>query len=130
VAPGIFTTDASGAGQAAAINEDGSLNSPIHPAQRGSIVTVFCTGEGQTTPPGVDGKIADQILPKPLAPVSVQIGGTSVTPLYAAAAGAAVAGALQVNVQIPASATPGEKVPVQIRVGGVSSQSNVTIAVK
>jgi uncharacterized protein (TIGR03437 family) len=130
VAPGIFTIDASGAGQAAAINEDGRLNSPDHPAPRGSVITLFATGEGQTTPPGVDGKIADQIRPKPLVPVSVQIGGVSVTPLSAAAAGAAVAGALQVNVQIPASVIPGDKVPLQIRVGRVNSQPNVKIAVK
>jgi uncharacterized protein (TIGR03437 family) len=130
VAPGIFSVDASGAGQAAVINEDGSLNSADRPAPRGSIVTVFCTGEGQTSPPGVDGKIADQILPRPLFPVSVKIGGASVTPLYAAAAGAAVAGALQVNVEIPASVTPGSHVPIQIQIGTASSQPNVTIAVK
>jgi uncharacterized protein (TIGR03437 family) len=130
VAPGIFSVDASGAGQAAVINEDGSLNSADRPAPRGSIVTVFCTGEGQTSPAGVDGKIADQILPRPLFPVSVKIGGASVTPLYAAAAGAAVAGALQVNVEIPASVTPGSHVPIQIQIGTASSQSNVTIAVK
>jgi uncharacterized protein (TIGR03437 family) len=93
-------------------------------------VTVFCTGEGQTSPPGVDGKIADRILPKPLMPVSVKIGGASVTPLYAAAAGAAVAGALQVNVEIPASVTPGSHVPIEIQIGTASSQPNVTIAVK
>ena len=130
VAPGIFSVDASGTGQAAVINEDGSLNSPAQPAPLGSIVTVFCTGEGQTSPLGVDGKIADRILPKPLAPVSVQIGGASVTPLYAAGAEAAVAGAMQVNLQIPASVTPGDKVPIQIQIGTVSSQSNVTIAVR
>ena len=78
----------------------------------------------------MDGKIADRILPKPLAPVSVQIGGASVTPLYAAAAEAAVAGVMQVNLQIPASVTPGDKVPIQIQIGTVSSQSNVTIAVR
>jgi len=130
MAPGIFTIDASGAGQAAVINEDGSLNSSAHPAPRGSVVTLFATGEGQTSPPGVDGKIADQILPKPLVPVSVQIGGVAVTPLYAAAAEAAVAGALQVNVQIPVSISASDKVPLQISVGTASSQPNVTIAVK
>ena len=130
VAPGIFTADASGAGQAAVINEDDSLNSTAHPALHGSMVTVFCTGEGQTSPPGVDGKIADQILPKPLAPVSVTVGGISVTPSYAAAAGGVVAGAFQVNVPIPAAVAPGDKVPIQIQIGAVSSRSNVTISVR
>ena len=130
IAPAIFTSDASGAGQAAAINQDGSLNSAIHPAPRGSIVTIFCTGEGQTNPPGVDGKIADRILPQPSAPISAQIGNVPVAPLYAGAAGAAVAGALQVNLQIPDSVAAGNSVPVQIQIAGASSQLNVTIAVK
>jgi len=130
VAPGIFTADASGAGQAAVINQDGSFNSAAHPAPRGSTITIFCTGEGQTSPPGVDGKIADQILPQPLAPVSMQIGNIPVVPAYAGAAGAAVAGALQVNARIPDSVTPGNNVPVQIQVGTANSQPNVTIAVK
>jgi uncharacterized protein (TIGR03437 family) len=65
-----------------------------------------------------------------LVPVSVNIGGASVTPLYAAAAGAAVAGALQVNVEIPASVIPGSHVPIQIQIGTATSQPNVTIAVK
>jgi uncharacterized protein (TIGR03437 family) len=130
VAPGIFTADASGSGQAAVINQDGSLNSPAQPAPRGSVVTLFATGEGQTSPPGVDGKIAGQILPKPLVPVSVKIGGVAVTPLYAAAARAAVAGALQVDVQIPASVAPGNHVPVQIQIGTSPGQPNVTIAVE
>jgi uncharacterized protein (TIGR03437 family) len=39
------------------------------------------------------------------------------------------AGALQVNVQIPASITPRNHVPLQIQIGTASSPPNVTIAV-
>ena len=54
--PGIFTNDASGAGQAAIINvPDGSRNSAAHPATRGSKVSIYATGEGQTTPAGAVG---------------------------------------------------------------------------
>jgi sugar lactone lactonase YvrE len=49
--PSIFTTSG-GAGQAAALNEDGSLNSQSNPAERGSIVVFFATGEGETNPRG------------------------------------------------------------------------------
>jgi len=52
--PGIFTIDGS---QAAALNEDGSFNSASNPAVKGSIVTLYATGEGKTDPPGVDGKL-------------------------------------------------------------------------
>jgi uncharacterized protein (TIGR03437 family) len=43
--PGIFTVDGK---QAAALNEDGSLNSPANPANSGSILTLFATGLGAT----------------------------------------------------------------------------------
>jgi uncharacterized protein (TIGR03437 family) len=48
----VFTEDG-GAGQAAATNEDGTANSLGNPALRGSIVTIFATGEGQTSPAGI-----------------------------------------------------------------------------
>src|SRR5450755_407742 len=55
--PGIFTAASSGTGQVAAMNQDGTVNSPVNPAARGSIITFFATGEGQTNPAGVDGKL-------------------------------------------------------------------------
>jgi uncharacterized protein (TIGR03437 family) len=46
--PGIFR-GANGA--AAALNEDGSINSPQNPAKRGSIVTIYVNGAGLLDPP-------------------------------------------------------------------------------
>jgi len=57
-APGVFTLDSTGRGQAAALNQDGSINTAVNPAPAGSIVSLFATGEGQTSPAGVDGKPA------------------------------------------------------------------------
>lgn len=128
--PGIFTDDASGKGQAAVINQDGSVNSAARPAPRGSIVAIYSTGEGQTNPPGVDGKIAQTILPKPQLAAMVRIGGVTVDPTYAGAAPQLVAGALQVNAKVPASVAPGNAVPLEIDIGGAASQPGVTIAVK
>jgi uncharacterized protein (TIGR03437 family) len=54
-APGIFTTAASGAGQAAAVNQDGTLNGPSNPAPAGSTITLYGTGQGQVSPPVADG---------------------------------------------------------------------------
>ncbi len=48
--PAIFTLDASGAGQAAALNQDSSVNSPSNPAARGTVAVLFATGAGQTDP--------------------------------------------------------------------------------
>lgn len=52
-APGVFLN---AAGSAAAINQDGTLNSPSNPAPGGAYVSVWATGTGYF--PGSDGQIA------------------------------------------------------------------------
>ena len=128
-APGLFTLDSTGKGQAAAVNQDGSINSASHPAPIGSYVSLFATGEGQTSPSGVDGKPGQVPLSHPLLPVTVTIGGQTVTPQYAGGAPGEVAGVMQVNVQILSGMQTGVAVPVVVQVGNVSSQAGVTIAI-
>jgi uncharacterized protein (TIGR03437 family) len=129
-APGIFTVNASGSGQASVMNEDGTVNSPSNPAPIGSIITFFETGEGQTTPHGVDGELADNLnlLPQPIQPVIVTIGDLAAVVEYKGAAPFEVAGIMQCNVQVPSGVAPSGSVPMQINVGGVASPI-VTIAV-
>ena len=50
--PGIFTAGNLGRGQAASLNADSTPNSSVNPVQRGSVIVVYGTGEGQTDPPG------------------------------------------------------------------------------
>ena len=127
--PGIFTANASGTGQAAVLNQNGTLNSATNPALVGSIITLYATGEGQTSPGGVDGKLATgNNLPSPIQPVSVTIGGLPAVVNYAGAAPTLVAGLMQVNVQVPAGFADSTAVPVVLQVGGVNSPA-VTIAV-
>jgi uncharacterized protein (TIGR03437 family) len=121
--------DSTGKGQAAAVNQDGSINSASHPAPIGSYVSLFATGEGQTSPSGVDGKPGQVPLSHPLLPVTVTIGGQTVTPQYAGGAPGEVAGVMQVNVQILSGMQTGVAVPVVVQVGNVSSQAGVTIAI-
>jgi uncharacterized protein (TIGR03437 family) len=128
-APGLFTADSSGKGQGAILNQDTSLNSPKTPATRGSIVVLYATGEGQTTPPGVDGKIAQSTLPKPNLSVSARIGGIDAEVLYAGAAPGLAAGVLQANLRIPMDVAVGDAVPIVLVVGGIASQPGVTLAV-
>ena len=128
-APGIFTADASGSGQAAAVNQDGTLNSASNPASVGSVVSFYGTGEGQTNPGGVDGKIAAVApYPAPQQNVSVTVGGIPAVVDYAGAAPTLVAGVLQFNVEVPSGVPGGVAAPVVITIGGVASQT-VTIAV-
>ena len=94
--PGLFTSESKGTGQAAALNEDGTFNGPFTPTAPGSIVILFATGEGRTTPPGADGKLAVDVLPKPLLPVEVLIQGEPAEILFAGGA-PGFAGVLQIT---------------------------------
>jgi uncharacterized protein (TIGR03437 family) len=128
--PAIFTNDSSGSGQGSILNQDYSLNSAANPAARGQYVYIYGTGEGVTTPPGLDGRISNTPLPQVSATCAVSIGGQTATFNYCGEAPGATAGLLQVNALIPESVTPGSAVPVTITIGGVSSQASVTVAVK
>lgn len=126
----IFTDDTSGHGQGAILNQDYSPNTAANPAPRGQYVFIYGTGEGVTTPPGVDGRISGTPLPMVSLKCSATIGGQTATVSYCGEAPGATAGLVQVNALVPASVSPGGAVPVTITIGGVASQANVTVAVK
>jgi uncharacterized protein (TIGR03437 family) len=95
-----------GAVYAAALNQDGTVNSVDHPAKPGSIIVFWATGAGLFTQSLPDGAIARPPLSAPVQPVSVLFAdlsapGTLVEPLYAGAAPGMVAGVLQVNARLP-----------------------------
>jgi uncharacterized protein (TIGR03437 family) len=130
-APGLFTADATGQGQGAILNQDGvTHNSTKAPASPGSVVVLWGTGEGVTDPPGVDGRPAVDVLPKPVAQVSVQIGGLPATVQYAGAAPYNMPGLFQINVVVPLNVQTGDSVPVKVTIGGATSQAAVTVAVR
>ena len=128
--PGIFALDATGQGQGAVLHPDYKVNSPANPAPPGSIILLYTTGEGQTDPGGVDGQLAVSVYPAPLLPVSVRSVGIEATVLYAGAAPGLVAGVMQVNVVVPEGVTPGDTVPVILKVGERISQPGITVAVR
>jgi uncharacterized protein (TIGR03437 family) len=111
-APGIFTTG-NGTGQAAAVNQDGTLNSESNPAARGSIVVLYATGQGQAV----------------ASTVSLKIGLYPAELLYAGPA-PGFPGLMQINAEVPAGFLPPGIQPVILSVGSASSQAGVTIAVR
>ena len=127
-APAIFTVSG-GSGQALATNEDGSLNSAANPAARGSVVTLFATGEGRLDPPGADGVPAQAPYGRPVLPVKLTIGRYETEILYAGAAPGLV-GLMQINARAPAGFVPSGVMGVELTVGAARSQPGVTIAVK
>ena len=129
-APGFFTADSSGSGQAAAFNQDFTLNSSSNPASVGSVVVLYGTGEGQTSPGGVDGKVnaASGLPPAPLQFVQATINGVPAVIDYIGGVPTSVAGLFQMNVEIPTGVPAGTSIPVVVTIGGVVSQT-VYIAV-
>jgi uncharacterized protein (TIGR03437 family) len=127
--PAVFSLDSTGGGQGAILNQDGSVNSQSNPASRGSVVVLYATGAGLTTPAGVDGLLTTQPYPTPMLPVSVTIDGQPAQILYAGAAPGLVAGVLQINVVVPANAGQETYDQVVVTVGDYVSPSAVTITV-
>jgi uncharacterized protein (TIGR03437 family) len=134
--PSIFTATGTGTGQAAALNSDNSPNTASDPASAGSIVQVFMTGEGQTSPAGVTGGVTcssgcatTNQIPKPLLPVTALVGGQPATVAFSGEAPGLISGVMQVNVLIPANTASGA-VSLAITVGTNTTKAAVTIAVK
>jgi uncharacterized protein (TIGR03437 family) len=127
--PGVFAANSAGSGPGAILNQDTSLNKPDNPAARASTVTLYVTGEGQTSPAGVTGKVTSAPYPMPVQNVSVTIGGQSAAVRFIGEAPGFVSGLLQINVEVPAVAPPGED-EVIVTVGTVPSQSGLTMSVR
>ncbi|MBI3280729.1 MAG: hypothetical protein HYZ57_12905 [Acidobacteria bacterium] len=124
--PGVLTGTP---GRALAVNDDGTLNSDAQPAPRESVVTFYVTGEGMTTPDGVEGRPAVEPYPRPMLPVAVEIGGYAAEALYAGAAPGLI-GLMQVNARVPGGFAPAGRVSLAVRVGETRSQAGVSIAVR
>ncbi len=133
-APGIFTMTKNGSGQAAILNQDSTVNSLSNPAARGSIVSVYMTGVGSLKPSIADGSIGPLVppFPAPVATIGVTIGGVDAQVTFAGQAPGLIAGATQVNVEVPQNAPVGAAVPITIYAAGYASQvgQSVTMAVQ
>jgi uncharacterized protein (TIGR03437 family) len=134
-APALFAQNASGSGPGAILNQDNSLNGPGNPAAKGSIVQMFMTGEGQTYPQGVTGKITTvtlppQVTPAPVLPITVGIGVDTALLTYAGEAPGMVAGVMQLNAQIPQYAPSGALKITLWNGTNASPQSGITVSVQ
>jgi uncharacterized protein (TIGR03437 family) len=131
-APGIFSANASGQGPGAILDVNYQLVSASNPVSVGATIQVFATGQGQTSPGGVDGLIEPLSLPLPvpLLNVGATIGGLPANIQYVGAAPGLVAGALQVNIVVPAGVASGPA-PLFISFGGMyNSQTGITVAIQ
>jgi uncharacterized protein (TIGR03437 family) len=127
--PGAYTLNASGTGPVVAANQDGTLNGRGNPAAKGSYVTIYFTGGGQTNPPGVTGSVTGTVLKWLTQGISVAVGGQPATVTFDGSAPTLVDGVDQLNIQLSPT-TPSGVQPVVITVGGISSPSSGTVAVQ
>jgi len=127
--PALFSSNSSGGGQGAILNQDGSVNSHKNAAAPGSVVALFATGAGETTPASVDGALTTDPYPAPNLPVSVTINGENAKIIYVGAAPGLVAGVLQIDVVVPADTPAATFNQIVVTVGDYSSPSAVTLTV-
>lgn len=120
--PGIFTID----GQAAVLNQDGTVNTPSNPARLGTIVSIYATGTGAFQTPIPDGEIVP--LPPPYFTLAwipeVRFAEVVAEVVWAGAAPGLIAGAAQINARLPASLPAGTNlaaVPVIVISNGAFS---------
>jgi uncharacterized protein (TIGR03437 family) len=110
-APALFSLLPGMSTQAAAINEDGTINGVDHPASGGSVVSLYGTGFGQTDPPCATGAVN----PNGLSSLAPGIQATIDTPgsghpviNYAGGAPTLLCGMTQINMVVPAGTPPGD----------------------
>ncbi|MEZ5392949.1 MAG: hypothetical protein R2724_08760 [Bryobacterales bacterium] len=142
--PGIFTASQDGQGQALAINQNGSINSPSAPAERGSVVTFFGTGQGATNPmvangqPAPGGPLANTVAqPTTSQQQCLRTGfvcafvGSKIAAVQYSGLAPGFVGLWQINVQIPSgdNVILGDQVAVRFTLGSRLS-NEVTIAIR
>lgn len=110
----IFRRDDSGI--AAALNEDGTVNSPGNPAARGSIVSLFLTGMGPLAPPLPDNAwtpldtsgYTTATPPMVYIQAPVTSGAAGMVVVYSGPAPGQAPGVYQLNVRVPELALTGK----------------------
>lgn len=107
---------------AAAINQDGTVNSPDNPAPLGSIVAIWASGAGAVSLS--DGEIPQAAMNTYCC--SIDLNSSPAEVLYAGVAPGMVAGVSQVNFRLPAEMYSGAKdVAVTLTAGGRGSSPAV-----
>ena len=121
-APGMFTSNQRGTGQAAVVDVQGRLIAPGNAAPSGGVAILFATGLGAVDQPVQAGFQAPgaEPLARTTLPVTLTVGGVPAQVLYAGLAPGFV-GLYQINFLIPNGVAPGDAVPLVVSNGGASS---------
>ncbi len=133
--PGIFIADLGGQMNAVAVNFTDNtlawkqgLTPTSHPAKAGDTLVIYATGMGAVDHQPVEGGIPT-VLAHTIATPTVLIGGVPGKVEFSGLSPQFV-GVNQLNVEVPTGVTPGNTVPLQIQVNGVTSTNTAVIAIQ
>ena len=115
--PALFAAEATGIGQGAVLNQDGTINSASNPARRGSMPVLFGTGACLTD--GTRGSLLSLTIGAQQAPISFCGPVPGLPP-----------GVFQLNATVPSESAVGSTLPVVIQIGCNASLPVITVAVK
>jgi uncharacterized protein (TIGR03437 family) len=118
VNPALFTVSQNGTGPADSVNQDNSVNAPV---PVGTVVQLYGTGFGSYAPVSPDG------LTRLAQPVTASVAGQPAQVLFAGQAPGYTPGLQQIDVLIPANAQPGPGASLSLTIGGVTTQTGVTL---
>lgn len=130
-APGIFAVGTN----AVVTNLDGTLvwapgavaGVTSHAAKVGDAIVMYATGLGAVDSLIADGAASEDKLRRTLGTPTVTIGGVNATVLFSGLNPAFV-GLNQINVVVP-NVPPGNAVPIQIEINGITTSGSLTIAI-
>ncbi|MBI3679812.1 MAG: hypothetical protein HY235_05390 [Acidobacteria bacterium] len=137
VAPAIYTISLGGRRYAIAFNaEDGSLAQPdgsfagirAQPIPAGKPLAILATGLGPVDPPIEDGRNSSDVTRRTVNTPTVLVGGQEAQVLFSGLT-PSYPGVNQINVVVP-SGVQGDAVPVQLRLGSITTSDQITIAVR
>ncbi len=133
--PGIYTANQQGTGQGAVLTSDNALAAPTggypgsHPANRGDVIQIFCTGLGAVTNPPTAGAAApNSPLSYTTGTVTASIAGINAPVLFSGLAPGFI-GLYQVNAMVPFGAPVAGAVPLTLTVGNATSNI-ATVAIQ
>lgn len=136
VSPAIFALGPDGAGNAIAVNPDGTIAAPpgsipglvSHPATADEAILILASGLGAVNSPPANGANSLDQLRTTVDTPTVLIGGQASQLLFSGLS-PSFTGVYQVNAVVPAGSI-GRAVPLQIMIGGIITTDQVTIAIQ
>jgi uncharacterized protein (TIGR03437 family) len=133
-APGFFTADESGIGQATAftVNPDGTyqVSNSSYPAAAGNVLVLYLTGAGVVSPSSPDGSVNSTSIGSPAGSVTAAIGNLPAQVLFCGTVPGLLNGVLQVNLMVPSGVPTSSQVGLSVFIGGNATQPGVTLALR